>query len=144
MSDISLVEFGVMIRSSCNRASVSGCKGWNLISLASLDNRMKHELTGHAIDPDSLLHEGVLNDGHHAVGQKPISASTITSLTPINFSGDRAFDSSAPTKRQRARIQISEVQLKPTKVQRSKEEQQAHGDQCGGFVGTTNPIHGEK
>ena len=48
--------------------------------------------TGHATDPDSLLHNGVRSIDHHAVGQKTIVVSTSTSLTSVNFSGDRIFN----------------------------------------------------
>ena len=60
----------VMIRSSCNGAPLSGCK-------AETQSRR-----GDTIDPDSLLHDGVLCFDHLAAGQTTI---TFTSLTSMNF-----------------------------------------------------------
>ena len=71
----SLVEFDAAIRSSCNGG------------VSARMQRLRNKLTGHAIDPDSLLHEGVLGVDYHAVRQKTIFVSTITPLTSINFSG---------------------------------------------------------
>ena len=65
-----------MIRSSCNLASVSGCKC------------RKNNLAGHTIDPDLLLDDGVLSIDHHAAGQKTIFVSTVASLTSVNIPGD--------------------------------------------------------
>ena len=48
----------------------------------------EHNLTGHTIDPDSLLHDGVLSIDHHAVGQKTIFVSTVASLTSVNIPGE--------------------------------------------------------
>ena len=49
----------------------------------------------HAIDPDSLLHEGVLSTDRRAIGKKTIFVGTIASLTSVNFFGGQAFISSA-------------------------------------------------
>ena len=65
---------------------------------------LKHKLAGHAIDPDTFLHDGVLRFDHSAVlrDRKPSSSVVITSHTSMNLSGDQAFVSSAFQRRQHA------------------------------------------
>ena len=59
---------------------MSGCKG------------TKHNLDGHTIGPQFLLHEGVLYFGHHAAGQEPIFVSHLHIAHVPELSGDRAFN----------------------------------------------------
>ena len=59
------------------------------------DKMQKHKLAGHTVDPDAFIQEGVLCFDHHAAGQRTILVSRFSSHACINFSGDRAFMSSA-------------------------------------------------
>ena len=77
--------------------------------------RLKHELTGHAIGQESLLHEGVHGFDHHAARERTVFVSHLDTALSINFSGPTEFSFQAPfSVRHHARSQKPEVQLKAT------------------------------
>ena len=62
------------------------------ICFPCLDEKLEHKLAGHAIDPDTFLHGGVLCLIKMLWEGKPSTSITFSSShTSINFSGDRTF-----------------------------------------------------
>ena len=69
----------------------------------------KHKLAGPE-DSDTFHHEGVLCFDHHAAGQRTILVSRFSSHASKNFSGDRAFISSAFN---RINMHVTKSELQP-------------------------------
>ena len=55
-----------------------------------LDEMLKHSIAGHTIDPESLLHGGVLCFDERAVEQETVLVNHLCIVTSTDFSGDRA------------------------------------------------------